>query len=110
MAIVGYIKNAAGDNVAIDDLVYRSKKKHSMTFEELKEYVDLHYKNDRIKLATGSDHICFNCFMLTDLGEVIWLKNVENPYRNSPRIRKKISFEQMKLIIDGLYGDLKTTI
>lgn len=78
-----------------------------MTFEELKEYVNLHYNNDRIKLATGSDHICFSEIMLTDLGEVILLKNVEQPYKYSPRIRKKISFEQMKQVIDGLYGDLR---
>ena len=78
-----------------------------MTWEELKEYVNTHYNNNQIKISVGFDCMCFSEIMLTDLGEVILLKNVEQPYKDSPRIRKKISFEQMKQVIDGLYGDLR---
>ncbi len=76
-----------------------------MTFEELKEYVKKEYRNFCPNAAAGSDHIIFGNMMFTDLGEVIFLNNTPCPYKTSPRIREKISFDNMRLVIDGLYGD-----
>lgn len=33
------------------------------------------------------------------------LINTPYPYKTSPRIREKTSFDNMRLVIDGLYGD-----
>lgn len=76
-----------------------------MTFEQLKEYVKEKYRDFCPNAAAASDHIIFGNMMFTDLGEVIFLNNTPYPYKTSPRIRKKISFDNMRLVIDGLYGD-----
>lgn len=78
-----------------------------MTFEELKEYVKKEYRNFCLNAAAGSDHIIFGNMMFTDLGEVIFLNHDLYPYKTSPRIRRKITFDSMKMVIDGLYGDMR---
>lgn len=78
-----------------------------MTWEQLKAYVNKYYQNHKISLVVGEDHILFGEIMLTDKGELILLNDQPYPYKTSKRIRKKISFEQMKLIIDGFWGDKK---
>lgn len=78
-----------------------------MTWEQLKAYVNKYYQNYNVRLVVGDDHIGLGDILLTNLGEVILLNDQPYPYKTSKRIRKKISFEQMKLIIDGIFGDKK---
>lgn len=78
-----------------------------MTWEQLKAYVIKYYQNYNVRLVVGDDHIGLGDILLTNLGEVILLNDQPYPYKTSKRIRKKISFEQMKLVIDGLFGDKK---
>lgn len=87
-----------------NDLAFKPK----IDFEDLKSYVNKYYQNHKIRLVVGEDHILFGEIMLTDKGEVIILNNEINPYQSSHRIRKNVSFEQMKLIVDGFWGDLKS--